>query len=102
MMGALAPQDRERDKPGVIVSRNPASGDVLGEVRERSAAEIKDAVERARRAQASWGALPVAERADRVGRFRDLVVRRAEELCELISRETGKTRAEALSMEVMV
>ena len=42
------------------------------------------------------------ERAERVGRFRDLIVKRAEELCELLVKETGKTRPEALSMEVMV
>lgn len=99
-MGALASVDI--DKRDVIVSRNPATGDVLGEVHEASAAEVRDAVQRARGAQAAWGALPVKERAARVGRFRDLVVARADELCALISAETGKTRAEALSMEVMV
>ncbi|MCA1662994.1 MAG: aldehyde dehydrogenase family protein, partial [Myxococcales bacterium] len=98
-MGALASVDAE--KRDVIVSRNPATGEVLGEVRESTAAEIRDAVARARAAQAAWGALPVKDRCARVGRFRDLVVARAEELCALISAETGKTRPEALSMEVM-
>src|SRR5262249_26002186 len=99
-MGALASVDV--DKHDVIVSRNPATGEVLGEVREASASAIRDAVSRARGAQAAWGALPVKERCARVARFRDLIVARAEELCTLISAETGKTRAEALSMEVMV
>ncbi|HEY2746578.1 MAG TPA: aldehyde dehydrogenase family protein [Polyangia bacterium] len=103
-MGALASVDRASSdtKRDVIVSSNPATGEVLGEVRESSAAEIRDAVSRARGAQAAWGALSVKERCERVGRFRDLVVARAEELCALISAETGKTRAEALSMEVMI
>jgi succinate-semialdehyde dehydrogenase/glutarate-semialdehyde dehydrogenase len=60
-MGALAsvdPTDND-DKRDVIVSRNPATGEVLGEVRESTAAEIRDAVSRARGAQAAWGALPV-------------------------------------------
>ena len=99
-MGALASVDV--DKRDLIVSRNPATGEVLGEVREVGAAEIRDAVSRARGAQAAWGALPVQDRCTRVARFRDLVVARAEELCALIAAETGKTRAEALSMEVMV
>jgi acyl-CoA reductase-like NAD-dependent aldehyde dehydrogenase len=99
-MGALATVDV--DKRDVIVSRNPATGEVLGEVRECTPAAIHDAVARARGAQSAWGALPVKERAARVGRFRDLLVARAEELCALIAAETGKTRAEALSMEVMV
>jgi acyl-CoA reductase-like NAD-dependent aldehyde dehydrogenase len=98
-MGAVAVDIDKRD---VIVSRNPLSGEVLGEVREFSAAEIRDAVSRARGAQAAWGKLPVKERAARVGRFRDLIVSRAEELSTLINAETGKTKSEALSMEVMV
>src|SRR5262245_53703057 len=99
-MGALATVDV--DKRDIIVSRNPATGEVLGEVRESPPAQIRDAVSRARGAQQAWGALPVKERCARVARFRDLIVARADELCALISAETGKTRAEALSMEVMV
>ncbi len=99
-MGALQSSDIARKDR--IVSRNPANGEVLGEVPDMTAAEVKAAVERARGAQVGWGALPVRERCDRVARFRDLVVRRAPELCDLISKEGGKTRAEALSMEVML
>src|SRR5690348_16804838 len=99
-MGALATVDV--DKRDTIVSRNPATGEILGEVREHSAAEIRDAVARARAAQAAWGALPVEARAEKVGAFRDAIVQRAEELCGLVSAETGKTKVEALSMEVMV
>jgi succinate-semialdehyde dehydrogenase/glutarate-semialdehyde dehydrogenase len=98
-MGALAIPDIDKDK---VISRNPATGEVLGEVPETAPAEVKQAVARARAAQKAWGALSVRERADRVGRFRDLIVRRAEELCELLVKETGKTRPEALSMEVML
>ncbi|MDB4965817.1 MAG: Aldehyde dehydrogenase [Myxococcales bacterium] len=99
-MGALATVDA--DKRDVIVSRNPLTGAVLGELRESTAVEIRDAVSRARGAQGAWGKLSVKERCSRVARFRDAVVARAEELCDLISAETGKTPAEALSMEVMV
>ncbi len=98
-MGALASHDIPKDR---IVSKNPTTGEVLGEVPDQGPAEIKQAVARARAAQKSWAELSVKERATRVGRFRDLVVRRAPELCELIAREGGKTRAEALSMEVML
>jgi succinate-semialdehyde dehydrogenase/glutarate-semialdehyde dehydrogenase len=97
-MGALASPDLPRNR---IVSVNPSTGEVLGEVPDLSAAEVKAAVERARAAQRSWGALPVSERAHRMKRLRDLIIQRAPELCDLISREGGKTRTEALSMEVM-
>lgn len=99
-MGALKQTDIEHQ--GRIVSRNPATGEILGEVPDLSADEVKQAVARARAAQRAWGALTVKERCSRVARFRDQVVKRAPELCELISKEGGKTRTEALSMEVMV
>jgi succinate-semialdehyde dehydrogenase/glutarate-semialdehyde dehydrogenase len=98
-MGALATVD---DKRNIIVSRNPLTGEVLGEVHEASADDIRAAVGRARTAQVAWGSLSVDERAVRVGRFRDLIVSRADELCTALSAENGKTKAEALSMEVMV
>jgi acyl-CoA reductase-like NAD-dependent aldehyde dehydrogenase len=100
-MGALQ-QTSDIDKRDVIVSRNPLTGDVIGEVPETPAAQIRDAVARARGAQAAWAALPVKERCARVGRFRDLIVERADELSGALADETGKTRSEALAMEVMV
>jgi succinate-semialdehyde dehydrogenase/glutarate-semialdehyde dehydrogenase len=96
-MGALQAQDLG----GKIVSRNPANGEVLGEVPDMAPAEVKQVVARAREAQPAWGQLSVGERAERVKRFRDQIVKHAPKLCDLISREGGKTRTEALSMEVM-
>lgn len=80
----------------------PATGDLLGEAPIMGADEVRAAVERARRAQEAWGALPVEERAERVLRFRDAVVDRADEIVDLLSRECGKPRHEALLHEVMV
>lgn len=86
----------------IIVSRNPASGEVLGEVQVTSPDEVRAAVARARAAQREWGTLPVGERARRLRAFRDEILTRAEEIIELISKEGGKTRQEALGMEVIV
>ncbi len=85
-----------------IVSVNPNTGQPIGEVPDMAPAEIKAAVERARTAQRSWGALSVKTRAERVGRLRDLIVSRAPELCDLLVAEAGKTHSEALAMEVLV
>jgi succinate-semialdehyde dehydrogenase/glutarate-semialdehyde dehydrogenase len=98
-MGALADNQVIGN---TIVSRNPSTGAVLGEVPDQSPAEVRAAVERARLAQRAWGALPVKERCRRVARFRDLVVERAPELIDLLVKEAGKTRQEALAHEVLV
>src|SRR5882762_3373480 len=85
-----------------IRSYAPASGDVLGEVHIMTQAEILVAVERARRAQAAWGVLPVAERCERLLRLRDAIVDHAEDIVEIITRECGKPRHEALIHEITV
>jgi succinate-semialdehyde dehydrogenase/glutarate-semialdehyde dehydrogenase len=85
-----------------IRSYAPATGELIGEAPNMSADEVKQAVARARRAQEAWGALPVEERAARVLRFRDAIVDRADEVVDLLARECGKPRHEALLHEVMV
>ena len=70
-MGALAVQHEVGSKNHVIVSRNQANGDVLGEVPVQDEAEIRAAVARAREAQKPWGELPTRERCRRVLAFRD-------------------------------
>lgn len=93
-MVAAVPQRKE------IVSRNKASGEEIGRIPAMSEDEARSAVERARAAQPAWAATSIEERGRIVLRFRDLLIDRAEEVAELISRENGKTRLEAISMEV--
>jgi acyl-CoA reductase-like NAD-dependent aldehyde dehydrogenase len=87
--------------PQYIESQNPATGEVLGRVPVLDDGEIKAAVARAREAQARWKTLSVAERGKRLLGFRNALVERQKEVCEIISREQGKTFFEALSMEVL-
>jgi acyl-CoA reductase-like NAD-dependent aldehyde dehydrogenase len=84
----------------LIRSYAPATGDLLGEVPVHTADEVQAVVARARRAQAAWGVLPVEERAERLLRLRDAIVDRADEIVEIVSRECGKPRQEALMHEV--
>ncbi|MBI2896345.1 MAG: aldehyde dehydrogenase family protein [Deltaproteobacteria bacterium] len=85
-----------------IKSTNPASGEVLGEVPNAGPEEVRIAVARARAAQESWGLLSVAERSRRLFWFRDAIVTRSEEIVDLLTRETGKPRIEALTHEILV
>lgn len=85
-----------------IRSYAPASGELLGEIPIMDKEQIAAAVARARRAQAAWGLLPVEERCDRLLRLRDAIVERADELVEIVTKETGKPRHEALAHEVLL
>ena len=89
-------------RDAVLESYAPATGELCGEAPNHDAAAVRRAVSVARAAQASWASRSVEERAKRVLRFRDAVVSRADEVIDLLVRECGKPRHEALVHEVMV
>ena len=74
----------------------PFTGDVIGSIPVARAADVEQAVQRARAAQAVWGALSFHDRARIFLRFYDLLVERYEEALDLIQLETGKARCHAL------
>ena len=69
---------------------NPATGAVIRELAEDGPADVARKHERARRAQTGWAARPYEERASAIGRFRDLLVRRRDELARTLTSEMGK------------
>ena len=89
-------------KAGVIASYAPATGEKIGEVPIEGAAEVRAAMARVRAAQPRWAALSVEARCARILAFRDAMVDRAEGVIDLIVRECGKPRMEALTHEVLV
>jgi len=82
-------------------SYDPASGALLGHVEEETAADIQRAVATARQAQPRWAALPVRLRTAALFRVRDAIAREADQLAEIISLDSGKTRTDALTDEVL-
>src|SRR6476660_6174893 len=74
---------------------SPLDGSPLGEVLLADAPVVDEAVEVARKAGESWGSLPVKERVQPLFRFKTIVESRLGQLAEVISRENGKTPAEA-------
>lgn len=83
-----------------IVSTNPATGDEIGRVPNTSADEVRLAVERGRAAFLSWRQTSFAERRRLVMAAREVLIAEIDEIASLISRESGKPVAEALSMEI--
>lgn len=85
-----------------ITVRNPATQETVGTVPVFSAAEISAAVERARAAQERWAVTPVAARLKVIRRFQSLLCEQKDAVAAVITRESGKPLAEALSTEVLV
>src|SRR5262249_51782158 len=81
-------------------SRNPASGEILGEVKISTQEEIVSRVSSARAAQASWGALPVRRRLAYIESFRRTLMDCRDEMARLLTAETGKPLMESFGGEI--
>ncbi len=80
-----------------LVVRAPGTGDAVGSVPACEPDDVAAAADRARRAQAEWADRPVAERAETLHRFADLVRENRAELLDIVQLEAGKARFDALS-----
>jgi malonate-semialdehyde dehydrogenase (acetylating) / methylmalonate-semialdehyde dehydrogenase len=74
---------------------NPSTGQVIAQVPFCTGADVDRAVRAAAAALPAWAEVPVVERARIMFRFRDLVVRHADDLARSVTREHGKTLAES-------
>ncbi|MDH6578097.1 succinic semialdehyde dehydrogenase [Kitasatospora sp. MAP5-34] len=87
-------------EPDWVHTTAPLTGDRLASLPRSTPADVEKAYELARRAQRSWAALPVGRRAAVLLRFHDLLLKRQDEVLDLIQAETGKTRLHAFE-EIM-
>lgn len=82
-------------------SINPGTGEVIGTSDLNDVADVQQAVTQARQAQQEWALLPIRLRAARLRRIREYLTRHADELANIISKDNGKTRIDALASEVL-
>ena len=83
-----------------IISYNPATGEEIGRVENTSAEDVKVTVENARKAFETWRKTSFAERRSFIVKAREIILAEMDEIARLISDESGKPIAEALSMEI--
>ena len=80
--------------------RSPVTLEPIGEFDCGTREDVGAAVERARKAQADWARRSFDERAACMWRLLEQFTRRQDEVVDAVVQETGKARAEAISMEV--
>jgi acyl-CoA reductase-like NAD-dependent aldehyde dehydrogenase len=102
-MALLEPVDGPRVLHGRrrLEVRNPATLERIGEIEVATDEDVRAAVARAREAAAEWGELPFETRARHLLRLRDRIVERAEDVVDVICRDTGKPRIEAYATELL-
>jgi len=89
-------QDRARTSGDqTFDSLAPATGEVVGTFPVHTEAEVREAVQRARKASQWWQGLGFDERKNRLRAYAGALTRRRNELLDLISRENGKPQVDA-------
>lgn len=84
----------------VIPCVEPASGKPLGEVKAHTPDEVRLMIARARDAQEQWAQTSFAIRRSVLKHILKHVLRHADELCDVIVRDAGKTRENAIMGEI--
>jgi acyl-CoA reductase-like NAD-dependent aldehyde dehydrogenase len=95
-----SPATASTNGDGGIPVENPATGEVVGTVPNRSAQEVAEIVARARAAQPAWEALGFAGRARVLNRAQKWVIDNSRRIIETIVSETGKTYEDAQLAEI--
>jgi acyl-CoA reductase-like NAD-dependent aldehyde dehydrogenase len=85
---------------GRIAVENPATGEVIGHVDDMTPTQVEAAAERARRAQPAWEALGFDGRAEVMYDLRWWIVQNRDRILDLLMKENGKTREDALLAEM--
>jgi succinate-semialdehyde dehydrogenase / glutarate-semialdehyde dehydrogenase len=84
-----------RATAGTRTSYAPATGQPIAELPVSGPADVVAAVRSARKVQRSWRETALADRADILLRYHDLVLDHRHELMDLVQRESGKARKQA-------
>ncbi|MBA3859775.1 MAG: aldehyde dehydrogenase, partial [Cyanobacteria bacterium PR.3.49] len=83
-----------------IVSINPATKEVLGEVPILGQSEVQAAVERSWAAYELWNVLPFHKRSRKILEIRRVIEQKQDEIADLVCREVGKPRVESYLSEL--
>src|SRR5579862_6954514 len=85
-----------------VNSVNPATGEVVVRIPVTPLSAIPASLETARTAQKTWAGQPLKERCAMLRKLRDIMFERRDDIANIVTRETGKPRAEAILAEVLL
>lgn len=96
-----APRASPQPQARALISRDPATGAVLGEVQTTSPERIEALVAEVARVQPLWALLRVVDRARYMRRMAQAIIDEYDRLLESIAREQGRPRAEVAALELL-
>lgn len=84
-----------------VISKNPATGEVLAELEATPSDSISGIYKKARESQRAWASVPLKQRAAQLLNLRESLLNEADSLASLISLENGKPAFEAIANEIL-
>ena len=85
-----------------LVSYSPITLEEVGSVEITTADMIPEIIERSKKAQKEWFALPKKERVELLRKLSRITADRCEEIGEIVHKDTGKPKAECINTEMFV
>ena len=86
----------DRYNDGALVARSPVSGEIVGRLRECSAREASEQIEKAHEAFLAWRAVPAPKRGELIRLFGNELRAARDDLGRLVTLEAGKILSEGL------
>jgi succinate-semialdehyde dehydrogenase/glutarate-semialdehyde dehydrogenase len=86
---------------GKLVSRNPATGEIIRELDITPISDLQKIFDQAHVAQVIWNSFSLRKRSKYLLQIRETILNHADDIIELISKENGKPKYEALTHEVL-
>lgn len=80
---------------------NPATGEKLGSLPAASPADVQAAIVRARAAQKAWAQSSFRQRRAVLGHLLDTILEHADDICQAVVEDSGKTHENAMLGEIM-
>lgn len=84
-----------------LTSRDPATGEILREIPLTPIEALPAIFQKARAAQSIWAMTPLKQRAQLLIQLREALVNHVDDITDLIVRENGKPRFEAMAHELI-
>jgi acyl-CoA reductase-like NAD-dependent aldehyde dehydrogenase len=85
-----------------VDSIDPSTNEVIARFEATKPSDVPGMLEKARTAQAEWAARSTRERCKKLRRLRDVIFERRQEIANIIIRESGKPRVEAIFTEILL
>ncbi|CAG8454984.1 9445_t:CDS:2 [Cetraspora pellucida] len=96
------PNIKDPQNSGYIVCYDPATGQLLSNIRAHTEQDVIEALKKARKAQKKWAKTTFKERKKVLKSLLNFIVKNQEEICWVSCRDTGKSLVDAKMGEILV